>query len=221
MPDEGHYLDEYLSEILPKLGLDAETYGPYVTGFANDDDDTDEGMDDLIELLRASSESHGDDDALWQDFRNEILRRRKEFLDGEDTIKEQRAAQLQQEQSTSLQKEIELAQKNQLELAARKQHELESKKVENMSADRIALMAKFGYENDEDSDNAEEEEDDKPKTNREVAAEQNHLKNSRDLRSAAVQTKKDARAETKKAKELQAAKKEERRKRATKGERKR
>lgn len=87
MPDEGHYLDEYLSEILPKLGLDAETYGPYVTGFANDDDDTDEGMDDLIELLRASSESHGDDDALWQDFRNEILRRRKEFLDGEDTRK--------------------------------------------------------------------------------------------------------------------------------------
>jgi hypothetical protein len=87
MADEGHYLDEYLSEILPKLGLDTETYGPYVTGFANEDEDTDEGMDDLIELLRASSESHGDEDASWQDFRNEILRRRKEFLDGEDTRK--------------------------------------------------------------------------------------------------------------------------------------
>lgn len=87
MADEVHYLDEYLSKTLPQLGLDAETYGPYVTGFANEDEDTDEGMDDLIELLRASSESHGDDDASWQEFRGEILRRRKEFLDGEDTRK--------------------------------------------------------------------------------------------------------------------------------------
>ena len=87
MADEDHYLDEYLSEALPKLGLDAETYGPYVTGFANEDEDTDEGLDDLIELLRASSESHGDDDTSWQVFRDEISRRRNEFLAGEDTRK--------------------------------------------------------------------------------------------------------------------------------------
>ena len=89
-----------------------------------------------------------------------------------------------------------------------------------MSADRIALMAKFGYEADEDHEVEEEDDSGKPKTNREIAAEQN-LKKSRELRSAATQTKKDARSETKKAKELQAAKKEERRKRASKGERKR
>ena len=86
MSDEAHYLDEYLCEILPKLGLDAETYGPYVTGYANEED-TDDGMDDLIELLRASSETHGDDDASWQAFRDEILRRKKEFSDGEDARK--------------------------------------------------------------------------------------------------------------------------------------
>lgn len=86
MSDEAHYLDEYLCEVLPKLGLDAETYGPYVTGYANEEE-SDDGMDDLIELLRASSETHGDDDASWQTFRDEILRRKKEFSDGEDARK--------------------------------------------------------------------------------------------------------------------------------------
>ena len=32
---DDHYLDEYLSQILPALGLDAETYAPYVTGFVS------------------------------------------------------------------------------------------------------------------------------------------------------------------------------------------
>jgi hypothetical protein len=40
MSDKAHYLDDWLSETLPRLGLDAETYGPYVTGYANEDDDT-------------------------------------------------------------------------------------------------------------------------------------------------------------------------------------
>jgi hypothetical protein len=127
---------------------------------------------------------------------------------------------MQQEQSTSLRKEIELAQKNEELLETRKQQELEGRKVENMSADRIALMAKFGYEQDDDCNEDDEEEGDKPKTNREYAAQQ-HLKNSRELRKGSIQTKKDAQTETKKAKELLATKKEERRKRATKGERKR
>jgi len=35
MSDEDHYLDSYLSEILPALGLDAETYAPYVTGYVS------------------------------------------------------------------------------------------------------------------------------------------------------------------------------------------
>ena len=32
---DDHYLDNYLSEILPTLGLDAETYAPYVTGYVS------------------------------------------------------------------------------------------------------------------------------------------------------------------------------------------
>jgi hypothetical protein len=77
---DSHYLDTYLSIALPALGLDTETYAPYVTGFDDDEGD----LDDLIELLRVSSESHGDDDGAWQEFRKEIVRRRKEFVEGED-----------------------------------------------------------------------------------------------------------------------------------------
>ena len=32
---DDHYLDSYLTEILPALGLDAETYAPYVTGYVS------------------------------------------------------------------------------------------------------------------------------------------------------------------------------------------
>ena len=91
--EKNHYLDSYLSEILPQLGLDTETYAPYVTGYANNkenesisDDDHDD-LDDLIDLLRASSESHGDDDAAWEEFRTQIVRRRKDHLLEEDARK--------------------------------------------------------------------------------------------------------------------------------------
>ena len=33
--DDDHYLDSYLSEILPTIGLDVETYAPYVTGYVS------------------------------------------------------------------------------------------------------------------------------------------------------------------------------------------
>ena len=33
--DDDHYLGSYLSEILPAIGLDEETYAPYVTGYVS------------------------------------------------------------------------------------------------------------------------------------------------------------------------------------------
>ena len=33
MSEDHHYLDDYLSEILPALGLDTETYAPYAKGY--------------------------------------------------------------------------------------------------------------------------------------------------------------------------------------------
>ena len=115
--DDDHYLDSYLSEILPTIGLDVETYAPYVTGYVshkslflclyyflhespnlkpwcfmfqaddNSDDDDGESLDELIELLRASSESHVDDDDVWDKFRKEISQRRHDYRAGEEMRK--------------------------------------------------------------------------------------------------------------------------------------
>eukprot|EP00957_Ditylum_brightwellii_P182306 13888705-Ditylum_brightwellii.AAC.1 len=78
MASDEHHLTPYLNETLPSLGLDPETYGPYVTGFDDDENDNDQDEDalnDLIELLRASSETHSDDEEAWEAFRKEIVKR--------------------------------------------------------------------------------------------------------------------------------------------------
>lgn len=53
---------------------------------AYDNSADDESLDDLIELLRASSEINGEDDA-WESFRNEISQRREDYKAGEDLRK--------------------------------------------------------------------------------------------------------------------------------------
>lgn len=174
----------------------------------------------MIELRRASSESHGEDDAAWQSFRKEIIQRREDYLSGENVRKELQALEIQATTHANLQKEIELAQQNALEVEARKQMELESNKLENMSKDKIALMSKYGYE--DGSDDAEIEHDggdsEKPMSNRQHAAAMSH-QNAQKQKSAPVQTKQEARQETAKAKADKNAKKEERRKKAGKRER--
>lgn len=55
---------------------------------ANDNDDDDgESLDELIELLQASSETHAEDDAAWESFRKEIVQRRQDYLSGENVRK--------------------------------------------------------------------------------------------------------------------------------------
>lgn len=55
---------------------------PYVTGADEEDD-----LDDIIDLLRASSESHSDDDDSWTDLKLQIEKRRKEYISGEEERK--------------------------------------------------------------------------------------------------------------------------------------
>mmetsp|Transcript_11045 Transcript_11045/g.15538 ORF Transcript_11045/g.15538 Transcript_11045/m.15538 type:complete len:100 (+) Transcript_11045:36-335(+) len=81
--DIDHDLQEYLVNFLPNVGLDTDTYLPYVAGYieSNIDDSEDEAsdLDGLMELLSASSESHSDDEATWSLLRAEIFRRREEL----------------------------------------------------------------------------------------------------------------------------------------------
>ncbi|KAL7495195.1 hypothetical protein ACHAWT_007752 [Skeletonema menzelii] len=209
MAEDQHYLDAYLADILPKMGLDFDTYGPYVTGA-----DEEEDLDDIIDLLRASSESHSDDEKSWADFKQKIEKIRKEYIAEEEERKNLAALETERLKKESLQREIEIAKTNALEVEQR----LEAKKLETMSADKLALLDKFGYEVDDEEN---EDEEAGVATNRDHAAKQS-AEHSQKLRSNNNQpSKAQLRAETMKAKADKNAKKEERRKRAVKGERKR
>ena len=54
---------------------------------ANEDEEDPDALDELIELLQASSETHSDDDDAWASFRKEIIQRREDYLKGEDARK--------------------------------------------------------------------------------------------------------------------------------------
>ena len=54
---------------------------------ANEDEEDADALDELIELLQASSETHGEDDDAWASFRKEIIQRREDYLKGEDARK--------------------------------------------------------------------------------------------------------------------------------------
>lgn len=125
--------------------------------------------------------------------------------------------QIQADTQASLQREIELSQKNALEIEARKQAELDNDKPENMSEAKIALLSKYGYENDEAKCD-DGEVTDAPVTNRDQAAALS-LQKAQKMKSEKGQTKEEARKETKQMKADKTAKKEERRKKAAKRER--
>lgn len=111
-----------------------------------------------------------------------------------------------------------------MEMEARKQRELEDGKLENMSAEKIALMSQFGYEDDGEPEPGQGVGDAAatapPTNNRDhAAATVRQEAERRRTATAGGPTKADARKETKQAKLDKAAKKDERRKKAGKRER--
>jgi hypothetical protein len=70
--EEHPQLFELLQEQLSMLGLDQDTYGPYVLGVAKGGCDEEE-LGDVVQLLQASSESHGNDDRVWEQLTQDIV----------------------------------------------------------------------------------------------------------------------------------------------------
>jgi hypothetical protein len=83
-PDK-HYLFPLLIKSLPKLGLDVDTYIPYVVGYTEVDalEENDDALDEVIELLRASSETHSDLNEPWTELKNDIIRTRNEYKESQ------------------------------------------------------------------------------------------------------------------------------------------
>jgi hypothetical protein len=83
---EEHYLESFLAVQLPKLGLDYDTYGPYVVGVFNvgqsmDDAFNENELDDVLEILRASSEeeSYSSDNHVWDQLEWDVIEKHEEY----------------------------------------------------------------------------------------------------------------------------------------------
>ena len=195
-----------LEERLATLGLDAETYGPYVVGISDAEE-----LPDVLELLKASSEEEEQDESVWETFSKDILQAMKQdeaFQEEKKNAKKLEAQRLEQERAEKNKAAIEEAEHQQKPAA-------KSSQVDD--AQKKALMQLFGYEVEGDE---EEEEDDAVVTNKQAAANAN-LERAQELRSKKTQTKKEEQQKTKENKASKVQLKEERRKRAQKGERKR
>jgi hypothetical protein len=98
--DEGNqFLHSYLNETLPTLGLDPDTYSPYVMGCLaenmGEDEANLEDLDQIIELLQASSETHSDDESVWNDLKSETLKLHVNYL---NDLKEKKNMELMDKQ---------------------------------------------------------------------------------------------------------------------------
>ena len=229
---EDHALTEFLYERLPTLGLDAGTYAPYLLPLLTEDERDDEEWESVMELLRASPETHGDDtDAFvalrrdiaraWQDHRDEVSRLRQ--VQSEQRVKELEQTLLEERKAV----EAALVE---AEEQRRRNHAGTASTASSSSTDdaaKRALLSRFAYDVDDDDGGGGGgttkkggDADAAPLTNQQIA-ELAKQEAQQALRGKSVQTKKEEQQKTAQARLEKARLKEERRKKATKGERKR
>lgn len=221
--DEDHFLTSFLEEKLPALGLDAETYGPYLLGLLPmeeaallDDGGRTEGTDDdewngVLELLQASSESHSDDMEAWQALKKELLKRYQELLADARERKAEADARRQEAAKLVVAGIPE----------AKKEGKSEKKSFAIDEEAKKLMLARYAYEEEEENSEDDDGGDSGNVNANKEAAKQATIEGAKDIRKQPVQTKKEEQQKTKQAKQDKVTLKDERRKRATKGERKR
>jgi hypothetical protein len=216
---EEHYLESFLSVQLPKLGLDYDTYGPYVVGvFHRNEGDAlldEEELDGVLELLRASSDDNHDDVA-WEQLKRDVIAKHEDYTREFQKVQEKQRQEAQLREQERLRHDIEIARTMPVE---KKKHVLTAIMDEEQ---KRALVERFAYY--EELQEEEESEADILVSNKHVAHEANATKTTKESRSAQktkTTTKREEQAATKQQKLLKMKTKEERRKRATKSERRR
>jgi hypothetical protein len=240
--DPVHAMAPFLEERLPALGLDYETYGPYIlpllttttTTAATQDDidcggdvppdnEADEEWNTVLELLQASSsleDGAADDMILWQTFRSDIETAwRKRQIDQQ----QKRAAQ---QSRLALAVQAQMERDRQLDLLAQERQEEASELLRNNKVDDEAkrrLVEQYGYEASDDDEEQQPGAAGEPvvANNREVAQQLEQAKTKAMREHKSQPTKQEEQLKTKEAKKTKEMLKEERRKRAVKGERRR
>ncbi|GFH52468.1 hypothetical protein CTEN210_08944 [Chaetoceros tenuissimus] len=219
MSDENTKLVEFLNEKLPSLDLDSDTYLSYITGSLSTDE---EELDEIIQLLQASSESYSEDDDTFQQLKKDILQLHTAFQQEMELKKEQDLQEKLEQMQLKQKQEFEasLLEKEQ------KQKELQKKREAEMDPAKKALIEQYAYDSsvkyDNDGNIIEEDTGAGEQViGNKALAEKMNKERSQQLKGAAKASKKDEQAKSKQAKMDKMKQKEERRKRAQKGERKR
>jgi hypothetical protein len=214
-----------LKERLPTLGLDSETYGPYIVALFplsstfGDELDELEGWDEILELLQASSELQDLEENVWVQLKEDLLSTWQSYRKGQ--IEQQKEELLTKEQN--LQKVLEL-ERDIAKMNAEAKVNDATGSDNNSSIDdaaKRALLNRFGYEDDENDDTGKGV-DDAATTDTAVNSNQSTTTTSKKQQHhPPVTTKREEQQKTKAAQQQKIDAKEERRKRAMKGERRR
>ncbi len=216
--EEHPLLTLLLNERLPTLGLDIETYGPYIVAlFPISDTPGDsigeelEGWDEIVELLKASSELQNLEDSVWEKLRVDLVSTWQSYR--ELQIEQHREKLMEKEQH--LQKMLEVERDMALMNAETKSNASAvtlNGSNNNSSIDdaaKRALLNRFGYEEDTNVDGGGKEGGTTDSSNMTSTKPQH----------PPVTTKREEQQKTKAAQQQKVDAKEERRKRAVKGER--
>ena len=223
-----HYLSSFLQSALPALGLDSDTYGPYLLGLfpLEEVDETDaideEELQNVLELLQGSSETHADQDEAFVALKAELMLRKEQYrMDSK-----QKAEQLK----TEAIKQQEEQKRRSAEEVERLRRTMDEKKT--MIGDdtpdkllKLRLIQQYAYDDsiqyDSKGDPIEPENTTVSENINRLNKELEMKERQAHLKKDSEKTKKTAREETAKQNLMKAQAKEERRQRATKGERKR
>ncbi|KAL3895339.1 MAG: hypothetical protein SGARI_007478, partial [Bacillariaceae sp.] len=194
------FLHTFLQERLPELGLDIDTYGPYVWGGDGDDNEVvdisslqkdPEELEGVVELLQASSESHSDDEQVWKELLQNIQREIGKDIAHHQALQEASIKAKKEKMEQGLEKA-------KLEQQISEKEEKPAKPSQNSAVDdetKRLLMQRYGYD-EPDAESGEAAAPSTATTNKQAAQEQ-HMAAAKDARSKQKTSKKEEQQKTK------------------------
>jgi hypothetical protein len=237
--EEHPLLPLLLNERLPTLGLDVETYGPYIvalfpvtavratTTLMNKDNENVngdlllDGWDDIQELLQASSEIQelNDDESKWIQLKNDLISTWRIYIKEQQEQQQLKLLEREQNLQKTLEQERLIAIENAAttEAANKLNDTVGTNGTSSDGAAKRALLNRFGYE-DDDTTNDNTVEEGEGNTGATTKNSNKNIGKGKTIPPSTT-TKREEQQKTKQHNQQKVDAKDERRKRATKGER--
>eukprot|EP00587_Corethron_hystrix_P009704 CAMPEP_0113316912 /NCGR_PEP_ID=MMETSP0010_2-20120614/12010_1 /TAXON_ID=216773 ORGANISM="Corethron hystrix, Strain 308" /NCGR_SAMPLE_ID=MMETSP0010_2 /ASSEMBLY_ACC=CAM_ASM_000155 /LENGTH=225 /DNA_ID=CAMNT_0000173747 /DNA_START=86 /DNA_END=760 /DNA_ORIENTATION=+ /assembly_acc=CAM_ASM_000155 len=153
-PEPCDMVATYLSSLAPKLGIDEETFFPYILSVLDDYDPNEPECHDnvsaMIEVLRASSEKDDVEDSDWEDFERRLVEMYQESKQKQTEQKEEETARrLEKERLLRIQTAEEADRHFQQFTADASRSENGSTIEKEIEVTRRMIAERFAYDCDE------------------------------------------------------------------------